>query len=287
MAAKKTGKRAPSRTRTAKKRTVRKGVSSARALWKGTIKFGRVEVPVRMYAAVQDQGVHFRLLHEADEAPVQQQMVNPETGEVVPSEQIRKAYDDGDVLVILDDAELESLQPEPSREIEVTRFVDRADIPHQWYDRPYYLGPDGANGDYFALNEALVDSGKQGVARWVMRNKEYVGALVAEGEHLMLITLRNAEEVISADALERPAGRQADARELKLAQQLVASLESDFDPAEFRDEYRDRLVAFLEKKAKGRAPSIKKLRPKRASTRTLESVLEASLKAMDKQRKSA
>lgn len=260
---------------------------AARAIWKGEIKFGTIKVPVKLYSAVQDHDVHFRLLHDKDKQPVQQQMVNPETGDVVPSERIRKAYDDGDVLVILDDEELEALEPEPSREIEVTRFVDREDITEQWYDRPYYLGPDNSTGAYFALNEALTNQGKHGVARWVMRNREYVGALVPEGDYLLLVTLRSADEVILADSLEPPAGRAPDARELKLAEQLVSSLESDFDPEEFRDEYRDRLVEFLEKKAKGRAPTIRKLRPKRESKKDLETMLEASLKAMKKERKSA
>ena len=283
MAAKKAKRKTAAKKKAPpRKKTVRKSTGGARAMWKGTIKFGRVEVPVKMYSAVQDQDVHFRMLHKTDKEPVQQQMVNPETGDVVPSERIRKAYDDGDVLVILDDEELEALQPEPSREIEITRFIDRTDITHQWYDRPYYLGPDGANGDYFALNEALLGTEKQGVARWVMRNKEYVGALVAEGDHLLLITLRNADEVISAESLTPPAGRKPDARELKLAEQLVSGLAADFDPAEFRDEYRDRLVEFLEKKAKGRAPTVRKLQPKRETTKSLETVLEASLKAMKK-----
>ena len=260
---------------------------AARAMWKGVIKVGRTQVPVRLYSAVEDQGVHFRLLHKKDKEPVKQQMVNPETGDVVPAEQIRKAYEDEDVLVILDDAELATLEPEPSRDIEITRFVDPEDITPQWYDRPYYLGPDNAQGPYFALAEALSRQNKHGIARWVMRKKEYVGALVPEGEYLMLITLRHADEVILANALEAPAGRKPDAREIKLAEQLVGALESDFDPGEFQDEYRERVLDFVKKKAKGRAPKLKKPEEKRAAPRELASVLEASLKAMQKERKSA
>ena len=260
---------------------------AARAMWKGVIRIGRVQVPVRLYSAVEDRGIHFRLLHRKDKEPVKQQMVNPETGDVVPAEQIRKAYEDDDVLVILDDDELAALEPEPSRDIEITRFVDPEDITPQWYDRPYYLGPDNAQGPYFALAEALSRQNKQGVARWVMRKKEYVGALVPEGEYLMLITLRHADEVIMASDLEPPAGRKPDPRELKLAEQLVGALESDFDPGEFQDEYRERVLEFVEKKARGRAPRLKKPAPTRAPARELTSVLEASLKAMGKERKSA
>ena len=260
---------------------------AARAMWKGVIKIGRINVPVRLYSAVQDQGVHFRLLHAKDKEPVKQQMVNPETGDVVPSDQIRKAYEDEDVLVILDDEELAGLEPKPSRDIEITRFVDPEDITPQWYDRPYYLGPDNSQGPYFALAEALSRQNKQGIARWVMRKKEYIGALVPEGEYLMLVTLRHADEVILATELEPPAGRKPDPRELKLAEQLVGALEADFDPGEFQDEYRERVVDFVEKKAKGRAPKLKKPMEKRAPARELTSVLEASLKAMQKERKSA
>jgi DNA end-binding protein Ku len=279
----------PARKTKARKRPAAKrpAAKSARAMWKGVISFGSVELPVRLYSAVQDRDVHFRLLHQTDKQPVKQVMINPETEEVVPSEQIRKAYEDGDVLVMLAEEELESIEPEPSREIEVLRFVDPDDITHQWYDRPYYLGPDGAAGEYFALTEALTNQKKQGVARWVMRNKEYVGALVPEGDYLMLITLRYAEEIIPASALQPPAGRPADARELKLAEQLVATLESDFDPAEFADEYRARVLEFVEKKAKGAAPRIKKLQPKRPTEKSLADVLTASLTAMEKERKSA
>lgn len=265
----------------------RPAAKTARAMWKGVITFGSVALPVRLYSAVQDKDVHFRLLHRTDKQPVKQVMINPESDEVVPAEQIRKAYDDGDVLVMLSEEELDSLEPEPSREIEILRFVDPEDITHQWYDRPYYLGPDGAAGEYFALTEALGNQKKQGVARWVMRNKEYVGALVPEGDYLMLITLRYAEEIIPASALAPPAGRPPDARELKLAEQLVSALESDFDPAEFADEYRERVLDFVEKKAKGRAPKVKKLQPKRPSQKSLTDVLTASLSAMEKERKSA
>jgi DNA end-binding protein Ku len=276
----------PARKTKARKRPAAKSArKSARAMWKGVISFGSVALPVRLYSAVQDRDVHFRLLHRTDKQPVKQVMINPETDEVVPAEQIRKAYEDGDVLVMLSEEELESIEPEPSREIEVLRFVE--DITHQWYDRPYYLGPDGAGGEYFALSEALTTQKKQGVARWVMRNKEYVGALVPEGDYLMLITLRYAEEIIPASALEPPAGRPADAKELKLAEQLVATLESDFDPAEFADEYRARVLEFVEKKASGGAPRIKKLQPRRPTEKSLADVLAASLTGMKKERKSA
>jgi len=282
-----TKKRAAAKKKRAPARKSSGHGATARAIWKGNIKFGTIDVPVKLYSAVQDRDIHFRLLHKTDKEPVKQVMVNPETGDVVPSESTQKAFDDEDVLVLLDDEELESLEPEPSRDIEVLRFVGPEDITHQWYDRPYYLGPDSSNAAYFTLAQALANQDKRGIARWVMRNREYIGALVPEGDYLLLITLRNAEEIILATSLEPPAGRKPDPRELKLAEQLISALQSDFDPAEFRDEYRERLLDFIAKKANGKAPKIRKLRPKRETTKSLADVLQASLKTTVKERKSA
>ena len=259
----------------------------ARAIWKGVVKFGDVELPVRLFAAVQDRDIHFRLLHAADGVPIQQHMVNPETGEVVPGDQILKAYEDDDAMVILREEELAAIEPEPARDIEVLRFVEPDAITEQWYDRPYYLGPDGSRADYFALARALQAQNRRGIARWTMRNKEYVGALMPEGDYLMLITLRNADEVIPASALQPPAGRKPGAKELKLAQQLVAALEDDFDPNAFHDEFRERVLEFIDLKSRGQAPRVRSLRPRRARAQPLADALTASLKAAQKERKRA
>jgi DNA end-binding protein Ku len=261
----------------------------ARAIWKGVIHFGTIKVPVKLYSAVQERGVSFRLLHAKDKEPVTQRMVNPETGEVVPKERVGKGFvDEGGVVVMLNEQELEELEPEASRDIEITRFVKPSAIDPQWYDRPYFLGPDeDADEDYFALTAALQNTEREGVARWVMRNKEYVGALRVRDEHLMLITLRFAGEVIPASALEPPAGRAIEKKELALAEQLVAALEDTFDPEAYHDEWRERVLEFVEAKAKGRAPKIRRMKPRKQDTKDLAGVLEASLKSARKERKSA
>lgn len=258
----------------------------ARAIWKGIIGFDDVSVPVKLYSAVQDRGVHFRLLHEKDLVPVRQEMIDPETGKVVPYENVRRAFptDDGR-LVMLDEEELNELEPEASRDIEVTRFVEPSAITHQWYDRPYYLGPDDSDEEYFALKEALRRRDRQGIARWVMRKKEYVGALRVENDYLMLITLRHAGEVVASTALKAPGGRALDRREIQMAKQLVSALEDELDLASFRDEYRDRVLELVQAKAEGETVELPSI-PEKKREASLAKTLEQSLAAA-KQRKTA
>jgi DNA end-binding protein Ku len=255
---------------------------AARAIWKGVIHIERARVPVKLYSAVQEAGVHFRLLHEADLEPVKQRMVDPLTGEPVPADEIRRGYEVAEgTFVLLDDEELAKAEPEPSREIEVTRFLPLDHIEHSWYDRPYLIGPDGEAGSYFALVEALRKAKKEAIARWVMRKKEYVGALRPTGRHLMLITLRKQGEVIPASTLPRPPGRNPTRAEAQMAEQLVSALDAPFDPAEYQDEYRERVLELVKAKAKGR--KVKMPRPKRRrAPESLERALEQSVKAAQK-----
>ncbi len=259
---------------------------AARAIWKGVITFGSASVPVKLYSAVEDHSIRFRLLHEKDKVPVQQRMVDPTTGEVVPHAEAKKAFPvSRNRFVILDDDDLAELEPEESRDIEVTRFVDVADIDHRWYERAYYLGPDGGNGPYFALAEALTKQGKEGVARWTMRKKSYVGALRADAEgYLMLIVLRHADEVIVAEDVPAPEGRALGKREVEMAAQLVEALSGEFDPADFRDAYRERVLELVETKAKGGKVKVKSFRPRKETEEDLDDVLAASLKGLGRRK---
>lgn len=267
-------------------RAGRKGVSVARAIWKGVIRFGDHSVPVKLYSAVEDRTVRFRLLDEETERPVKQRMVNPVTGAEVPYDAIRRGYElEEGVFVLLEDDELASIQPEKSREIGITRFLDPSVIDHRWYDRPYHLGPDESAEAYFALADALAAEDREGLARWSMRNKEYVGALRVEDGHLMLITLRHAGEVIPVSALEAPGGREPEEPELKMARQLVEALAGDFEPTAFRDEYRDRVLELIEAKAEGKTVEFRQPEKRRAAG-DLAASLEASVRAA-KERKSA
>lgn len=251
---------------------------AARAMWKGVVRFDEVRVPVKLYSAIQDRSVHFRLLHRKDRSPVKQAMVNPETEQVVPYSDTRRAYvtDEGS-LVMLGKEELEALQPQPSRDIEVINFMSPKVIDHRWYSRPYYLGPDGDEDAYFALMAALEHSGKEGLARWTMRNKAYIGALRLHQGYPMLMSLRHEEEVVSVDSLEPPKGAKLDDRELSMAQQLIAMLEATFEPEEYRDEYRERVIEMIDAKRQGKSVKVTPIRRPKPSD-DLSKALEASLK---------
>lgn len=260
---------------------------AARAIWKGDLKLNSTKVPVKLYAAVQDRTVRFHILEEKSKTRVKQHMIEPDSGKEIPSDEIRKGFEvKPGTFVILDEEELQKLEPEASREIEITQFVLPTEIPPEYFDRPYYLGPDGDAGAYFALAEALQKKDREGVAHWVMRKQPYAGVLRAEDDHLMLVTLRNAEEVLSAKGLPRPPGRAPDKKELAMATQLVELLKGEFDPKEFKDEYRERVMEFVAKKAKGHKPRLHLVKAKKETT-SLDKVLSKSIDALKKKQKKA
>lgn len=257
---------------------------AARAIWKGELKIASTKVPVKLYAAVKDQTVRFHILDERTKTRVKQHMIAPESGEEVASEGIQKGFEVAPgTFVLLDEKELASVEPKPGREIEVKHFVPPAAIAPEFYDRPYYLGPDGDQAAYFALAEALRNQEREGVAHWVMRKQPYVGALRAQDDYLMLFTLRSPEEVLSAKDLPRPAGRAPDKKELSMAKQLVEMLKGEFNPKDYQDQYRERVMEFVEKKAKGHAPKLRLVKNKRKAA-SLDKVLSKSIAALKKKR---
>jgi DNA end-binding protein Ku len=260
---------------------------AARAIWKGNLTFGSVSVPVKFYAAVEDRTVHFRLLHEKDKTPVARQMVHPGTGEPVPREEMRRGYVDEErgAVVLLEERELEELEPNAGREVSVRGFLDAGRIGPAWYDRPYYLGPDGNARAYRALAEALERSGKEGFCRWTMRRKTYIGALRAENGLLEMITLRFAAEVIDASRLPRPEGRELSRKERDMARQLVGTLAGDFDPEAYRDEYRERVLALIRTKARGGRVRLKKPEERKAEVIPLSDALKKSIQQAGKGKK--
>ena len=253
---------------------------AARAIWKGSLVLGKHEVPVKMYSAVQDRAVHFHLLHDKDLTKVEQRIVRKDNGREVAKEAQRKAFPlDDRRAVILDPDELDQLEPESDRTIQLLRFVPRDALGDQWFDRPYYLGPDEkSDADYFALASALGDKERIGIARWVMRDKRYVGALAVEGGYLRMTTLRRAEQVLEIPAIQPDKARTPSDAEVKLAEQLVASITGPFAPEEWHNEYRERLHKLIEAKAKGTKLKLVAAKPK-AATGDLAESLRASLAA--------
>jgi DNA end-binding protein Ku len=255
-------------------------MAAGRAVWKGVIVCGENSLPVKLYAAVEERGVHFRLLSRRHKTPVRQRMVDAATGEEVEKTRVQKGYEaEPGAFVLLAPSEIRLVQPKPSRQIEVVAFVPRVAVGHEWYERPYFLGPDGprsVEARYFALVEALTVTERIGIARWVMRNIEYVGALTPHEGYLALISLRHAEEVVSASALHGPEGKDLDSKELAMARQLVGAMEGEFDPDWARDEYRERVLEMVERKARGLP--VKSVRGERKATQpSLVKALQASL----------
>jgi len=253
----------------------------ARAIWSGSISFGLVNIPVKLFTAVKDSSVHFNLLHSKDKSRLQRKMVCAAEGKEVPPEEIVKGYEIApDQYVIVKDKELEELAPKASRTIEIRDFVDLDQIDPLYYDRPYYVSPgERAAKPYRLLVEAMQKSRKVGVATFVMRTKEVLAALRPMHDAICLYTMRFGEEVLPVEQLEEQVEHvKVDDRELKMAQQLIDSLTTEFKPSAYHDEYKKRVMELVEAKAAGEEvvtqPPVEEHRGKVIN---LMAALEASL----------
>jgi DNA end-binding protein Ku len=230
----------------------------ARAIWSGSISFGLLNVPVKLYSAVARRAIGLREIRESDGARIRHKRVAEGTDEEVPYEKIAKAYELApDRYVPLTKDELASLDPKKTRAIEVQDFVDIEEIDPIYFNSPYYLGPaDGAEKAYSLLARALDRSGKVAIARFVLRNKEHLAAIRATDGVLTLTTMRFADEVVPPSELDDALPDEAPKvgkREVEMAEQLIDSLTREFDPGAYRDEYREELLAMIERKAEGQA----------------------------------
>jgi DNA end-binding protein Ku len=230
----------------------------ARAIWSGSISFGLLNVPVTLYSAVARRGISLREIRESDGTRIRHKRVAEGTDEEVPYEKIQKAFEitSGNYVPITKD-EMAALAPKKSRAIEVQDFVDLGEIDPIYFDSPYYLGPaEGAEKAYSLLASAMEGSGKVAIARFVFRNKEHLAALRTDGGVLTLTTMRFADEVVPPqEALDDvlPAEKPKVAKkEVEMAEKLIDSLTSDFDPGAYRDEYREELMSLIERKAEGK-----------------------------------
>jgi DNA end-binding protein Ku len=265
----------------------------ARAIWSGTISFGLLNVPVRMYSAVARRNIALREIRESDSARIKHRRVAEGTDEEVPYENIVKAYElSPGQYVPLGKDEMAALAPEKTRAIDVQDFVDIEEIDPMYFDSPYYLGPaDGAEKAYSLLASAMESSGKAAIARFVFRNKEHLSAIRASDGVLTLTTMRFHDEVVPPseldDSLPDKAPKVAK-REREMAEQLIDSLSTKFDPSDYRDEYREQLLALIEKKAEGKeivAPEAEA--PKATKAPDLMAALEESIAAVKEKGASA
>jgi DNA end-binding protein Ku len=258
----------------------------ARAIWSGTISFGLLNVPVRMYSAVARRSIALREIRESDSARIKHRRVAEGTEEEVPYENIVKAYElTPGQYVPLGKDEMAALAPEKTRAIDVQDFVDIEEIDPMYFDSPYYLGPaEGAEKAYSLLAAAMESSGKAAISRFVFRNKEHLAAIRASDGVLTLTTMRFHDEVVPPSELDDsiPDKKPKVAkREQQMAEQLIASLSTEFKPDSYKDEYREQLLALIEQKAEGKeivAPEAEA--PKATKAPDLMAALEESIAAV-------
>jgi DNA end-binding protein Ku len=256
-----------------------------RSIWSGAISFGLVNVPVKLYSAVSRKTVRFNQLNSKTGNRIQQKRVDPETGDEVAYEDIVKGFElTRDRYVVLTPEELDALDPERTRTIDIEDFVDLADIDPIYYDHPYWLVPDkGAAKAYGLLLEAMRDEDKVAIARVVLRSKEQLVAIRPAGNGLMMETMLFADEVVPPDEIEElPTEKELKVsdRELRMARQLIESLSSEFEPGRYTDEYREKVMDLIERKAQGEEIAVQPEAPKAERVPDLMAALEASLAAV-------
>src|ERR1700687_1912594 len=226
-----------------------------RPIWSGSISFGLVNVPVKLFSATSPKEVRFHMLHDKDGGRIQQKRVCSIDGSEVPWENIIKGFEISRArFVSVTKDELAALNPRATKTIEIEDFVDLSQIDPIYYQSTYSLVPDrGAAKPYALLGEAMKRAGKVGVGRFVLRTRQYLAAVRPMGKALAISTMLYADEVVSQDELEGlpDSHSKPGERELKMAEQLVESLSGEFDITKYKDEYREQVLALLEKKAQG------------------------------------
>jgi DNA end-binding protein Ku len=258
-----------------------------KSIWKGSIAFGLVNIPVRLYSATESQGIASNMLYKKDLSRIRFQRVAESTGKEVPADEIVKGYEvEKGQYVVLSDEELSDVAPEKSSGIEIQEFVNESEISSLYFEKPYYLEPDkGAGKAYALLREALTKTGKVGIAQFVMRNRESLCALKPQGQGLVLNALRFASEIRSMDELSLASQEKISANEVSLATKLIEGMADKFDPAKYKDTYSEELQKLIDAKAKGekrQAPA-----PKAAKSNVIDLVaaLQESLGTVKKAKK--
>jgi DNA end-binding protein Ku len=254
-----------------------------RPVWSGTISFGLVAIPIKLFHAVSKKSVAFNQLDDRSMSRIRLRKVSAETGEEVPEDHIVKGYEvSKGRYVVVDPDELEPFIPSATKSIDLEEFVDLSEIDPVFFDTPYIVAPDKTPKPYVLLARAMEDSGKVAIGRFVMRNKQYVAAIRAQDNRLMMSTMVFADEVVDAasiDELNAVDDVTLTDREVKMAEALVDSLSAPFEADKYQDEYREQVLDLIRRKAEGEEfemPSVEKPAPQVVD---LMAALEASVKA--------
>ncbi|MEO6926471.1 MAG: Ku protein [Rhodanobacter sp.] len=228
----------------------------ARPIWTGTLSFGLLNVPVSLMSGERSVDLHFRMLDSRSKTPVRYERVNAETGEEVPWKEIVKAFEyEKGSYVVLDPDDIKSAAPESHETVEVNTFVDAESIGPEYFEKPYFLVPGKkAEKGYVLLRETLKRTGKIGIARVVIRTREYLSAVMPRDNALVLLLLRYPQELVDAEEYKIPQGAASSyrisAKEIQMAEQLIDSMSDKWNPGDYRDEFRDRLRKVIEKRLK-------------------------------------
>lgn len=254
-----------------------------RPVWSGTISFGLVAIPVKLYHAVKKQSVSFNQLDDRTMARIKYKKVSALDGEEVPDEHIVKGYEVAkDRYVVVDPDELEPFIPAATKTIDLEEFVDLDEIDPVFFDTPYYVAPGDNPKPYVLLARAMEESGKVAIGRFVMRNKQYTAAIRADHGRLIMSTLAYADEVVDPadiDDLDVLGDIDVASKEVAMAQSLVASLSAAFEPEKYRDEYREQVRDLIEMKASGQELTAPEAPAEKPNVVDLMAALEASVKA--------
>ncbi|MET0464026.1 MAG: Ku protein [Chitinophagaceae bacterium] len=248
-----------------------------RAIWTGSIGFGLVNIPIKMYSAVEESTLDLDMLDKKDHANIRFKRVNENTGREVAWENIVRGYLLDEKYVVLDKTDFEKASPEKTKHIEITQFVEETEIDSTYFESPYYLEPEKTGTRAYALlREALEKSGKAGVGLFVMHNREHVCIIKALDDVLVLNRIRFSQEIRSPKDLNLPKTKSKPA-ELKMAVSLIDQLTQPFDISAFKDEYTDKLLKIIKAKSKGKKTPFKPMKVVHSTTKDLMEQLKASL----------
>jgi len=249
-----------------------------KAIWKGSIGFGLVNIPVKLYSATEQSNLDLDMVDRRDMGKIHFKRVNENTGKEVVWEDIGKVYVLEGSQILLDDSDFEEAAPEKSKLIEVNHFVDEKEIDSIYYENSYYVEPEKSGAKAYALlREALVQSGKVGVAQFVMRTAAALTVIKPKGNILVLSKIRFAQEIRDTDEFTLPAKTDVKPAELKIALSLIEQYTDAFKIEQFKDEYSAALLEVIKQKAKGTKPQVKSVKMPGDSTRSLMDQLKASL----------